>query len=163
MRPMKSMPAAFSAALLLSGVFFLLVSGCGKDKTDADRIKAAVAEMAEGAQSKDFAMVKKHIAKEYRDPSGNDYDALKGLMLFYFMQQPDINIFLRRQQVEVNGDRAKMSMNAVISRGAKVSDIKDIGQAEASGFNFDLTFERRGGDWLLVSAVWRQVGVLEAM
>lgn len=163
MRPMKNMLAAFSAALFLSGAFFLLLPGCGKGESDADKVKSVVADMAAGAEAKDIAHVKKHIAKEYRDPSGNDYDALKGLMLFYFMQRPDINVFLRRQQVEVNGDRAKMSMNAVISRGAKVADIKDIGQAEASGFIFDLTFQRRGGDWLLVSAVWRQVGVLEAM
>ncbi len=163
MRPMKNMLAAFSAALFLSGAFFLLLPGCGKGETDTDKIKAVVKDMAEGAQAKDIARVKQHIAKEYKDPTGNDYDALKGIMLYYFMQQGDINIFLRRQEVEVNGNRAKMSMNAVISRGAKVSDIKDIGQAEASGFIFGLTFEKRGGDWLLVSAVWRQVGVLEAM
>jgi hypothetical protein len=163
MRPMKNMLAALTAALFLSGVFFFLLPGCGNGGSDADKIEAVVKDMAEGAQAKDISRVKKHIAKEYQDPAGNDYDSLKGIMLFYFMQQGDINIFLRRQQVEVNGDRAKMSMNAVISRGAKVSDIKDIGQAEAAGFIFDLTFKRRGGDWLLDSAVWRQVGIMEAM
>jgi len=163
MRPMKRMLAAFSAALLLSGVFFLQLPGCGRGGTDAERIKAAVKEMAEGAEAKDFGRVKKHIAKDYHDPSGNDYDALKGIMLYYFMQQGDIGVFLRRHQVDVNGGRARMSLNAVITRGAKVSDIKDIGKAEAAGFIFDLTFEKRGGDWLLVSAVWRQVGIMEAM
>ena len=162
MRPMKRMPAAFLAALFVSGVFFFL-PGCGGGKTDADKIKAAVNDMAEGAQAKDFARVKKHIAKEYRDPSGNDYDALKAMMLYQFMQQGDLSIFLRRQQVEVAGDRAKMSVKAVISRGPKVSDIKDVGQTDSGGFIFDLSFEKRGGDWLLVSAVWRQVSVLEAM
>lgn len=160
---MKRMFVAFSAALFLSGAFFLSLPGCGKGETDADRIKATVKEMVEGAEAKDLARVKKHIAKEYKDPSGNDYDALKGIMLYYFMQQGDINVFLRRQEIEVKDDRAKMSMNAVISRGAKVSDIKEIGQAEAAGFIFDLTFEKRGNDWLLVSAIWRQVGVMEAM
>lgn len=163
MRPIKRIFVAFPAALLLSGAFFLSLPGCGKGGTDADRIKAVVKEMAEGAQAKDISRVKKHIAKEYMDPTGNDYNALKGIMLYYFMQQGDINIFLRRQQVEVKGDRAKMSLNAVISRGAKVSDIKEIGQAEAAGFIFDLTFEKRGSDWLLVSAVWRQVGIMEAV
>jgi hypothetical protein len=160
---MKRMFVAFSAALFLSGAFFLSLPGCGKGESDADRIKATVKEMAEGAEAKDIARVKRHIAKEYRDPAGNDYDALKGIMLYYFMQQGDINVFLRRQELDVKGDRAKMSMNAVISRGAKVSDIKDIGQAETAGFIFDLTFEKRGSDWLLVSAIWRQVGITEAL
>jgi len=149
--------------MVLLGVFCLALLPACSHESDADKIKDVIADMAAGAEAKDISRVKKHIAKEYKDPAGNDYDALKGIMLFYFMQQDSINVFLRRQEVEVNSGRGHAAVRAVISRGKKLGSVKDIVPEEAGGFVFDFTFDRRGGDWLLISATWRQVNVTEAL
>ena len=149
-----------AALLVLPAV---LLDACGGGMSEEDRVKVVIGDVVKAAGDKDLDGVKRHISKRYRDPAGNDYEALKGIVLFYFMQPEGISLFTRRQRVEVKGDKAIVTLNAVISRGQKVKSIKDLVPAESGGFVFDLTFEREGGKWLLTSATWRQVGMAEAL
>ncbi|MBI5190634.1 MAG: hypothetical protein HZA22_08150 [Nitrospirae bacterium] len=157
---MKTIP--YILLILLLAVSAVL-HGCGGEQTDEDLIKAAIQEMAEGAEAKDLGRVKGHISDGYKDPAGNDYQALKGIMAFYFMQPESINVFLRRQEVEIRDGKGYATVRAVISRGAKAESVTDLVPSEAGGFIFDFTFEKEGGDWMLTSAIWRQVGMAEAL
>ncbi len=153
-----------SFGLLLCALAFTgtLVS-CSSGMTDEDRVWAAVKDMADAAEKKDIGRLKDHISKSYRDPSGNDYDQLKGFILYHFMRSGDISVFLRKHEVSVKGDKAYVTVRAVISKGRKVSDVSEAEPGSTGGFIFDLEFERDGSDWLMSSAIWRQVSITEAL
>lgn len=155
-------PALYFLLALLLGVSAMLPS-CGDKDTDEDLIKAAISDMAEGAEAKDPGRIKEHISDSYKDPAGNDYRALKGIMAFYFMQPESINVFLRRQEIEIKDGKGYATVRAVISRGRKAEGITDLVPEQTGGFIFDFTFENEGGDWMLTSAIWRQVGMAEAL
>lgn len=141
----------------------VLLGGCAEKLPDEDAVRAVIKDMADAANHKDASRLKSHISKAYSDPAGNDYDALKGIIAYHFISADSINVFLRKTDVEVKGDKAYATVNTVISKGNKVESISDLVPESAGGFIFDFEFVRDGSDWLLTSAIWRQVGVAEVL
>jgi len=157
---MKTILVLFAALVILS---LAILPSCKPKVSDEEQIKAAVVEMAKAAEAKDVSAVKGHISKNYKDPAGNDYNAMKGILAYYFMQPEGISVFLREQKVELRGEKGYDTVRAVISRGGKVDSAVSVLPSEAGGFILDLTFEKEDGDWMLTSAIWREVGVGEAL
>lgn len=153
------------AFLVAAGIIILslLAAGCGRGASDEDAVRAVIEDMADAASIKDIARLRGHISKDYKDPAGNDYNALRGFIALQFLRGDNITVFLRRQVIEVEGDKAYATVRAVISTGDKVESVTDIIPESTGGFAFDFTFTRDGSDWLLSSAVWDQVGVAEAL
>jgi len=137
--------------------------GCKGTMSDEDRVWAVIEDMAQAAEAKDPGRLKDHISKDYSDPAGNDYKAIKGLIAYQFLRTGNITVFLRRHEIKVEGGHARATVRAVISTGRKVSDAADAEPGSSGGFVFDLEFVRDGSDWLLTSAIWRRVGIAEAL
>jgi hypothetical protein len=150
----------WAGAFFLRSAFVLLFAlvvflpACKGKPNDEDAVKAVMKEMADSAGKKDISGVMKHIARDYKDASGNDYGQIKGVLAMYFIQPEGISVFLRKQHIEVKGEKAAAVVNAVVSRGQAT---------EASGFVFDLSFKKMDGEWMLTSALWRQVGIGQAL
>ena len=157
-----SLRSAFVFILALM-VFPVFLPACKGKVTEEDAVKAVIQDMAGFAQKKDVYGVMKHVAPEYSDSSGNNYDSLKGMLAMYFIQPEGISVFLRKQHIEVKGDKAAAVVNAIVSRGKKVEDLKDLLPTEAAGFVFDLSFKKVDGDWKLTSALWRRVVIAEVL
>ncbi|HEX9860233.1 MAG TPA: hypothetical protein VGB23_03450, partial [Nitrospirota bacterium] len=145
--------------VLLTASLALMTPGCGKGVSEEDAVRAVIEDMADAANHKDAGRLKEHISGSYKDPGGNDHDALKGIIAYNFIRADSINVFLRKTDIKVNGDRAHATVRAVISRGGKVESMADLVPESAAGFIFDFEFTKDGSDWLLTSAIWRQVGV----
>ncbi len=161
---MKAAPLKSVLVLLLVLMAFSAVlPACKGKQAGEEAVRAVIKDMAESAGKKDVSGVMKHIDREYKDAEGNNYDAIKGVLTMYFVQLESINVFLRKQHIEVKGDKAAAVVNAVVSRGRKVQDVKDLLPTEAGGFVFDLSFENKDGNWVVTSALWRQVGVAQAL
>jgi hypothetical protein len=141
----------------------VVLPGCKGKVSDEERVWAVIKDMADAAEAKDAGRLKGHISKDYSDPAGNDYTAVKGLIAYQFLRTGSISVFLRRHDIKVEGARAHATVRAVISTGKKVSDVEEAERGGAGGFIFDLEFTRDGSDWLLSSAIWRQVGIAEAL
>jgi len=153
--------AVFILALLV--LVPVVLNGCKGEISEEDRVWAVIKDMAQAAEAKDPGRLKDHISGGYSDPAGNDYTAIKGLIAYQFLRTGDISVFLRRHDIKVEGDRANATVRAVITTGRKVSDVADAEAGSAEGFIFDLEFVRDGSDWLLSSAIWRRIGITEAL
>src|SRR5512135_2004556 len=96
--------------------FAAVLPACKGKQAGEEAVRAVIKDMAESAGKKDVSGVMKHIDREYKDAEGDNFDAIKGVLTMYFVQPESINVFLRKQHIEVKGDKAAAVVNAVISR-----------------------------------------------
>ncbi len=144
-----------SAIILLS---LLIFSGCANGVSEEDRLKKIVNEVAEAGQKKDIDGVRKYISKSYRDQEGNDYDAVRRLLLYHFIRAETVSIFVRSVDAEVKGDTALVKANVILVRGKEVKSIKDIIPESAAGYRFEMIFKKENKGWKVVSGTWQDVG-----
>lgn len=135
--------------LTLSLIFFYC-----KKETDEDRLKKIVKILAEAGSNKDIKTIKEYISKDYHDPKGNDYDGLKGLLAYYFLQHPRISIFITEQHVNLKGETATVEARAVLTSGREIKSVKDLLPEGMSYYIFLIDFKKIDGDWMIYSADW---------
>ena len=144
--------------VLIAFFCFLILSACTKSISEEDKLKAIVYEVAEAGQKKDIDGVRKNISKSYRDQEGNDYDAVRSLLLYHFIRAETVSIFVRSVDAEVKGDTALVKANVILVRGKEVKSIKDIIPESAVGYRFEMIFKKENKDWKVVSGIWQNVG-----
>lgn len=128
----------------------LLVTSCGKEPTDEEKIEALIRDAAEKAEAKDIRGVMKHVSESYKDKQGNSRDQIRGLLFFYFQRYEKIGIFIRGTEIEVEGDNATAEVKLIFTGGAEI--IPESG----SGYILDLKLKREDDDWLVVRAGWTE-------
>jgi hypothetical protein len=142
------------AAVLI--VLFLLTA-CHKE-TEQDRVKKVVTEIQKAAGEKEVKKVLGHLSKTYRDPQGHDYDGIKGLLLYYFFRHQKVSVFIPGFDITVTGSSAKAVFQAVLSGGNKVESPGDVIPEALGMYDFDVSFVKEAGEWMVTSAVWKKVG-----
>ncbi|MBI5235768.1 MAG: hypothetical protein HY886_05920 [Deltaproteobacteria bacterium] len=141
-------------------VLTLLISVMGCSKTsDETAIRAVVAKAVEAAESKDVGGFMKLISKAYKDDSGNDYNAVKGIILYQFFRSDNVMVFVRSLEVEIKGDTAVVNAKVALSRGADIKGLKDIPPDAASAMTFSVVLKKEDGRWKAVNARWERTGV----
>jgi hypothetical protein len=137
-------------AFLFSGIF---LPSCHKESED-DRVRKVIASIEKAAQGKDIRGILFHLSKTYHDPQGNDYESIKGLLLFYFSRHQAVSIFIPDVELSVGGSAATAKFQAVLSgRNRSAGDMLP----EALGvYNFDVSFARESNDWKVTSAKWER-------
>lgn len=138
---------------------FFILFACAKEISEEDKIKAIVNEAAEASQKKDIAGIRKHVSKTYRDQEGNDYDGIKGILIYHFLRDETISVFVRSVDVEIKGDTAVVRANVIFVRGKEIKSISDIIPESASGYRFEVVFKKEEADWKAVSGQWQNVGM----
>lgn len=141
---------------LIACVAFLLAAaaGCAKD-TEQDKVKKVITGIQQAAEEKDVRDILANLSKTYRDPQGNDHDAIKGLLLGYFFRHQAVHVYIPDIAVSVEGDAAKADFQAVLtgnpSSGGPVP--------ESLGVHvFAVKLKKEGTEWKVVSATWNQMG-----
>ena len=114
---------------------------------------------ARAAEAKDVAAIQKHVARDYLDPQGNDYNGLRELLLFHFRRAETVTVFLRRTEVTVDGDEARVTTAAILARGRKGEHPRDLLPESADAYLFHIRFSKRDDVWLAVSARWESIGL----
>jgi ketosteroid isomerase-like protein len=148
------------AALLLC---LLGLASCGEKMSEEDRVRAVIQDMADAAEAKDARRIKDHISPDYSDPHGMDYQEIKGFIAIQMMQSMHISVFIRKTEVEIKADKAYATVKAIIARGDKPAANEEDTDTQRSGFIFDLTFRKTGGEWMMTEAIHRQVPIMEAI
>ncbi len=143
-------------AVMLTLLIFVM--GCSKTSDEA-AIRAVVANAVEAAEAKDVSGFMKLISKDYKDDSGNDYNAVKGILLYQFFRSDNVLVFVRGLDVEIKADKAVVNAKAVLARGADIKAIKDVPPEAASAMSFSVVLKREDGRWKTVNARWEQTGV----
>src|SRR5574340_240093 len=82
-----------------------LLSACHKE-TEQDRIKKLVASVQKAAENKDIKEILSRVAKDYRDPQGNDYAAIKDILLYYVFKHQALSVIITNLDVTVSGESA---------------------------------------------------------
>jgi len=129
----------------------------GTPPSEEERIREIIKEVAEKAEAKDIKAIKKHISKNYRDPRGNDYQELSGLLLYHFFRAEKLSTYLTEIEVSVEREKATAIVEAILTRGKEIKSLKDLIPEAASYYLFNLIFQKEQGKWLLVSAEWKPV------
>jgi len=131
----------------------LTVSFCHKP-TDEERLREIVKTLAEAGSRKDIKTIKEYISKDYHDAKGNDYNELRSLLAYYFLQHPRISVFITEQEVNLKEDMATVQAKAVLTSGKEIKSLRDIVPEGMSFYIFIIDFKKFDSDWLIVSADW---------
>jgi hypothetical protein len=144
-------------------VTLLLSPACKKPVSEEDRVKAVINDTAKLAEAKDIKGVLEHISEDYKDPEGNDRNAVKGLLFVYFQQYEKVGLFVRDIQVTVEGDEAEAQVKVILTGGEDPETIGDVVPASAGGYLLDLKLVNEDGEWMVVRGTWTDIGFTNAL
>jgi hypothetical protein len=133
----------------------VLLSSCDKD-TDENRIGKVITGIQKSAENKDIKGILSNLSKTYRDPQGNDYEGIKGLVLFYFLRHQRISVFLTGLEISLHESRATARFHAVLS--AKTGSTGSILPEALGAYRFIILLARESGEWRVTSAQWERMG-----
>lgn len=132
-----------------------LLSACSRE-TDENKVKKVILGIQHAAEEKNIGEVLGHLSKSYRDPQGNDYNGIKGLLAFYFFRHQKVSVYLPSIDIGVNGPTAKASFQVILT-GRGVGEAAGGALPESLGvYNFEVFLSMESGSWKVVAATWQQ-------
>jgi hypothetical protein len=154
---------AFLYILLLFVGMSLAVSACKKPMSEEDKIKAVIEDTADRAKEKDLKGVLAHVSESYKDESGNDRNAIKGILFVYFQGYEKVGVFVRDIQVAVDGDKAEAQVKVILTGGEDPDTMGDIVPKSGGGYLLDLKLKKEDDEWTVVRAKWTDIGFTKAL
>ncbi len=130
-------------------------SACHKEN-DQEKIKKIVYGVQKAVEDKNIRGVTTHIAKDYSDPQGNNFEAMRGLLLGYFFRYPKISGYITHLDISVDGTSARALLKTILTSGQKTGSVSDVIPTELGVYRFDVVFKKESGDWKITSAQWSQ-------
>jgi len=144
--------------LFLITMLLFIPPACQK-KTEADKIRAVISDVQKSAEQKKIMTILGQVSKVYQDPQGNDYDAIKGILGFYFFRHQKVSVFIPDVDVLVTGPTATATFQALFAgRGSEEDTAKTFLPDAMSSYNFEVSFRQEDSAWKVVSARWEQAG-----
>ena len=137
-------------ALLLA----LVLTGCGRESSPEDELRAVVAEAEAAAEARDATALSGLVADDYRDVRGNGVDEIRRYVRGYLIAHQSVHLLVRIEEIELKATdlarlRATVGMVGREAEGAAAWDLA------ADVYEFDLTLAREAGDWKVTRADWR--------
>ena len=121
----------------------LLLSACSKD-TEEDKIKKVLTSVQQAAEEKKIGAVLEHISKTYRDPQGNDYNGIKGLLAFYFFRHQKVSVYMPNIDIVVTGQTAKAIFQAILTGRGTGEAAGGILPEALGAYNFEVLLYQGG-------------------
>jgi len=149
------------AVMLLIFIVAIAFAGCSKE-TEESKVKKVITEIQAAGEEKEVKNIMAHISKTYNDPSGYNYEGIRGLLLGYFFRYPKISAYITNLEVSVEGESAKVMFEAVLTSGVKTGSISDIIPESLGVWYFDVTLKKEEDEWKVTSAQWEEAQVYEA-
>ncbi|OGW35790.1 MAG: hypothetical protein A2010_16760 [Nitrospirae bacterium GWD2_57_9] len=132
-----------------------LLPGCETD-TDEDKVRDTLAVVEKSVEEKDIRTALSRISKTYRDGQGNDFEGIKGLILFYFFRHAAISVLLHEVEIQVQGAAATADFQALLSSRAGES-VNLLPEAVGS-YRFHVVLTRESDEWKVQAATWEKSG-----
>ena len=140
---------------LLTALFAAGVASCGGPPESAqDELRAWVDRGHEAAERKDRGALVDMISPTYSDTRGNSRDDIENLFRFYFLRAKKVGLLVSIDDIEIFDDSAAQVM-LTVAMGATTDSMLGF---NADAYEFELELEHIGGEWLLVSGRWSDVG-----
>jgi hypothetical protein len=137
-------------------LFILPGLACHKED-EKEKVKKVITAVQTGVEEKSIRGVTAHIAKDYNDPEGNNFEALRGLLLGYFLRYPKISGYITHLDISVNGASARATLKAILTSGRKTGSVSDVVPEQLGIYRFDVEFRNESGNWKITSARWSEV------
>jgi hypothetical protein len=140
-------------------ILFLMpfVGACAKE-TEEDKVKQVVTSVQRAAEEKKIGAVLEHISKTYRDPQGNDYNGIKGLLAFYFFRHQKVSVYMPNIDIVVTGSTAKAMFEAILTGRGTGETAAGILPEALGAYNFEVLLSKENGAWKVTSAKWERAG-----
>jgi hypothetical protein len=140
---------------LLTALLAAGLASCGGAPESAEQqLRAWVDRGHEAAENKDRGALVDMISPTYSDARGNSRDDIENLFRFYFLRTRQVGLLVSIDAIEVFDDTAAQVMLTV----AMAATTDSVLGFNADAYAFELELEKSGGEWLLVSGRWSDVG-----
>jgi hypothetical protein len=149
------MRISVSGVLLVMVLALLSVTACTK-KTKEDKIRGVIEAVQKAAEDRDVKEVLAHIDRNYRDADGNDYQAVKGMLIYYFFRHQKVGVIVTNLTIAVDGSSASAGFQAILSGRTGVSG--DILPEALGAYRFEVSFRKDKNDWKIRFARWERWG-----
>ena len=143
--------------IFLIFVIVMTVLGCHKE-TDQDKVKKVIADVQTAGDEKDIRKIMNNLSKTYSDPQGFNYEGIKGLLLGYFFQHPNISAYITDLEISVENTIAKAVFQAVLTGGSKTGSAADLIPKSLGMYAFEVSLMMDPDGWKVTSAKWERVG-----
>jgi len=129
---------------------------CQRDAPTAqEQVLATFTRAEEAAESGEVGLVGSQISEAYRDPAGNDKQAIEGLLALHVLRQRRLHLLTRVVSLEIaTPDEARAEV-LVAMAAAPVDDPGLLTGVRADLYRFELVLRDEDGAWRVVSAQWR--------
>lgn len=149
--------ASFKHFLLIAtaGCLLAVIPGCHRE-SEQDKVRKVITGIQKAAEEKDVKEILTSLSRTYRDPQGNDFDSIKGLLLGYFFRHQKVHVYIPDIVISVEGDAAKAEFQAVLT--GNPSGAAGIMPESLGVYAFEVSFKKEEKDWKVVTASWKRVG-----
>lgn len=130
----------------------IMLSGCGQPLPAAQQIKAHIAEITAGLETKDHSQITDHLSEQFLANNRLDKSAIRRMILAHFLRHQSIDIVLENLSVSLNDNdpnRATVQGNVIVSGGSGRL-IPDSGRL----VNVDSQWQIERGEWRVVAMSW---------
>ncbi len=136
----------------------MLFAACHRE-SEEDKVRKVVTAVQQAAEEKKILSVLEHVSKSYRDPQGNDYDGVKGLLAFYFFRHQKVGIFIPTIEIAVTGPEAKARFQAILTgKGSGDAASSSVLPETLGAYDFEVLFKKEENKWKIASAKWERIG-----
>jgi len=133
--------------LLAGALLILLAAGC--ERTDDETaLRMAVDAMQAAIEARKADTFMQHIADDYQDAQGGDVKTLRRLLLFHFLRNRNISVYITGKKLELLGNLAEVSFNATLTGG------ENLMPERARIYTVKTRWRKQGGQWIIYHAAW---------
>jgi len=143
------MRVTFFLPLLLC-VAFLMLAGCDK-RDDAKRIADAIAVMQQGIEQKQAKVIAARLTQDFQATGEQGTTNIQVLMPYYFRQHRHISVFISDQEIRVTGDRADVTLEALLVGR------EDLLPEQGQRYAVAMRWHKLNDEWKLSRLKWQRI------
>ncbi len=139
----------FLAAIIIAIAAQVGVGLFEGELSDEDQIRAAVQQVATGAENGDIVMCMEPFSAHYEDGEGLEKRSIRGILWQHFRKRGPISVWMGDISVEVADDEATATFDVGLTEGAEGSMVP--WPVSADVLSFELDFNREEDLWRIIS------------
>ena len=142
-------------ALALAIAVLPLLAGCGEPPTEPEEeLREWIQRGVAAAEAKQRRELIDMISPAYADARGNRRDDIESILRVYFLRMNRIELITSVEEISVIGD----SVAEIVLQAGMAGTHDGVLGFSADAYRFVFELERKGGEWLLISARWGEWG-----
>jgi hypothetical protein len=123
--------------------------------SDEDQIRAAIQQVATGAEKADIVMCMEPFSPKYEDADGLEKRSVHGILWQHFRKRGPISVWMGDVHVEVTDNSAIANFDVGLTEGSEGSMVP--WPVSADVLSFELDFMREEDGWRITSHTRRPV------